>query len=248
MNNYGEITNPAAAENNRCSLRKIARHEEPEFSNASILNSMEKFVKAVNEMEETILVPSRLLDLAVGDANDTICPKAGIVKGGNVSGSGVTSIKDSLSNTDLYRLYNIVNQMKVELLWSQDSADESRDEEALDQQQQQQQQESLAQHRAKAQAAGHARCPSTTSMQSLQSASSLISATSSSGSASDSDSDLGIENDSGLESEEPSDRLANLAADDFRRHLRGLHRSISRMTEAAEYLTLRYQADVGGQV
>lgn len=105
--------------------------------------------------------------------------------------------------------------------------------------------------RAKAQVAameharlGHARCPSTTSMQSVQSASSMVS----SSSASDSDSDTGIENDSGLESEEPSDRLANLAADNFRRHLRGLHRSISRMTEAAEYLTLRYQAQVGGQV
>lgn len=106
--------------------------------------------------------------------------------------------------------------------------------------------------RAKAQVAaqeharlGHARCPSTTSMQSVQSASSMVS----SSSVSDSDSDTGIENDSGMESEDqPSDRLANLAADNFRRHLRGLHRSIARMTEAAEYLTLRYQADVGGQV
>ena len=97
----------------RCSLRRIARHEEPEFSNASILNSMEKFVRSVNEMEETILVPSRLLDLAVGDASDTICQKE--------SKLGSTKIKDSLANTDLYRLYNIVNQMKVELLWSQEN-------------------------------------------------------------------------------------------------------------------------------
>lgn len=102
----------------RCSLRKIARHEEPEFSNASILNSMEKFVKTVNEMEETILVPSRLLDLSVGDATDAICQKA--EKHGCAN-----SIKDSLSKTDLYRLYNIVNQMKVELLWSQENPAEA---------------------------------------------------------------------------------------------------------------------------
>ncbi|XP_011505876.1 PREDICTED: uncharacterized protein LOC105368550 isoform X2 [Ceratosolen solmsi marchali] len=231
--NYGEMGsgNGNTAENNRCSLRRIARHEESEFSNASILNSMEKFVRTVNEMEETILVPSRLLDLAVGDDTDTISEKA--------DKHGCNSIKDSLCNTDLYRLYNIVNQMKVELLWSQENPTEFLADELQEPQ------------RAKVQVAameharlGHARCPSTTSMQSLQSASSLVL----SSSASDSDSDTGIENDSGLESEEPSDRLANLAAENFRRHLRGLHRSISHMTEAAEYLTLRYQADVGGQV
>ena len=101
----------------RCSsLRKIARHEETEFSNASILNSVEKFVKSVNEMEETILVPSRLLDLAVGDSTDTICEKTK-AKSGN-------SIKDTLYNTDLFRLYNIVNQMKTDLLWSQENTEE----------------------------------------------------------------------------------------------------------------------------
>lgn len=29
-------------------------------------------------------------------------------------------IKATLANVDLYRLYNIINQMKVEVLWSQD--------------------------------------------------------------------------------------------------------------------------------
>lgn len=71
-------------------------------------------MRTVNEMEETILVPSRLLDLAVGDASDTISQK-----------SEKHGVKDRLSNTDLYRLYNIVNQMKVELLWSQDNAAET---------------------------------------------------------------------------------------------------------------------------
>ena len=179
---------------------------------------METFVRTVNEMKETILVPSRLLDLAVGDDADTICLKS--------HRHSSATIKDTLGNTDLYRLYNIINQMKVELLWSKESSANSESDEQ------------------KADRLGHVRCPSTTSMQSVQSASSIASSTSSS---SDSDSDAVIENDSGLESED-NDRLANQAAENFRRHLRGLHRSINRMTEAAEYLTLRYQADVGGQV
>lgn len=185
-------------------------------------------------MEETILVPSRLLDLSVGDAGDTVCQK---VKHGS-------TIKDTMANTDLYRLYNIVNQMKVELLWSQKSSDEGQAEDDEEDRALQESRRLKSVSRASTESVrlGHARCPSTTSMQSVQSASSIIS------SSSDSDSDIGIENDSGLEIEETNDRMANLAAENFRRHLRGLHRSIKRMTQAAEYLTLRYQADVGGPI
>lgn len=46
-------------------LRRIARHDDQEFSNQSIINVMEKFVKTVNAMDETILVPSRLMDRQV---------------------------------------------------------------------------------------------------------------------------------------------------------------------------------------
>lgn len=46
-------------------MRRIARHDDQEFSNQSILNAMEKFVKTVNAMDETILVPSRLMDCSV---------------------------------------------------------------------------------------------------------------------------------------------------------------------------------------
>lgn len=219
----------------------MARHEEPEFSNASILYSMEKFVKAVNEMEETILVPSRLLDLAVGDSSDTVSQK------------GLTNINTTMPHTDLYRLYNIVNKMKLELLWSQkSSADENNDDEEIDIDDRRTTKSSSASLTTTTTATstdhvrlGHARCPSTTSMQSVQSASSLISSSSSS---SDTDSDVGIEIDSGMETEDTiNDKYANQAAENFRRHLHGLHRSIKRMTNAAEYLTLRYQADVGGQ-
>ncbi|XP_044595501.1 mid1-interacting protein 1 [Cotesia glomerata] len=241
-----------SVENNRTQMRRITWNDEAEFSNASILNSMEKFVKAVNEMDETILVPSRLLDLAVGDAGDTVCQK------------GKSTIKDTMPNTDLYRLYTIVNTLKVELLWSQKSSIEAQDEETEEEETNRRQiiksgvtngvsspsvspptPSTITGSEKSVESAavrlGHTRCPSTTSM---QSASSVISSLSSS----DSDSDMGVENDSGLESEDQPDRLANQAAENFRRHLRGLHRSIKRMTQAAEYLALRYQADVGGPV
>ncbi|KAH0944907.1 hypothetical protein HN011_009354 [Eciton burchellii] len=218
------------------SLRRIARHDEPEFSNASILNSMEKFVRTVSEMEDTILVPSRLLDLSVGDAGDTICMK----------GKRGSTVKDTLAKTDLYRLYNIINRMKIELLWSQEpKRDVKADEQAPIRSHSigSPSTESAHHHPAVVTGGrlGHARCPSTTSMQSVQSASSIVS-------TSDSDSELGVEIDSGLENEECIADLASIAAENFKRHLRGLHRSISRMTEAAEYLTLRYQVDVDGQV
>ncbi|XP_012543340.1 uncharacterized protein LOC105840813 isoform X1 [Monomorium pharaonis] len=228
--NYGDMTNVDPAR----SLRRIARHDEPEFSNASILNSMEKFVRTVSEMEDTILVPSRLLDLSVGDAGDTICMK----------GKRGCTVKDTLANTDLYRLYNIINQMKIELLWSQEPQPTVADDQTpIKSHPVGSPSAELVHHHPMASVngrLGHVRCPSTTSMQSVQSASSIAW-------TSDSDSENGIEIDSGLEGEECVD-LASIAAENFKRHLRGLHSSIARMTEAAEYLTLRYQADVGGQV
>ncbi|XP_029679716.1 uncharacterized protein LOC115245498 isoform X2 [Formica exsecta] len=228
--NYGDMSNADPAR----SLRRIARHDEPEFSNASILNSMEKFVRTVSEMEDTILVPSRLLDLSVGDAGDTICMK----------GKRGYTVQDTLANTDLYRLYNIINQMKIELLWSQEpTRGTEMDDQLLIKSLPVGSPSAELHHYPVAVTGarlGHVRCPSTTSMQSVQSASSMAS-------TSDSDSEVGIEIDSGLEGEECAD-LASIAAQNFKRHLRGLHRSIARMTEAAEYLTLRYQADVGGQV
>ncbi|KAL0134629.1 hypothetical protein PUN28_001436 [Cardiocondyla obscurior] len=220
------------------SLRRIARHDEPEFSNASILNSMEKFVRTVSEMEDTILVPSRLLDLSVGDGGDTISMK----------GKRGSTVKDTLANTDLYRLYNIINQMKIELLWSQEPTTMADDQTMANKSHPVGSPSADLTHHHSAAVTngrlGHVRCPSTTSMQSVQS----VQSASSIAWTSDSDSENGIEIDSGLEGEECVVDLASIAAENFKRHLRGLHSSIARMTEAAEYLTLRYQADVGGQV
>lgn len=50
--------------NCRNCLRRII-HDDQEFSHQSIINVIERFVKTVNLMEETILIPSRLMDRQV---------------------------------------------------------------------------------------------------------------------------------------------------------------------------------------
>ncbi|CAH0592282.1 unnamed protein product [Chrysodeixis includens] len=80
-------------ENSRNTLRKIARHDDTEFSKQSILNDMEKFVKMVNVMDETVLVPSRLMNL----------PQEG--------------------DDDPFNMFAMLNDLKTELLWSTGDAD-----------------------------------------------------------------------------------------------------------------------------
>ncbi|XP_038208179.1 mid1-interacting protein 1-B [Zerene cesonia] len=75
-------------ENSRNTLRKIARHDDTEFSKQSILNDMEKFVKMVNTMDETVLVPSRLMNL------------------------------QQEGDDDPFSLFAMLNDLKTELLWA----------------------------------------------------------------------------------------------------------------------------------
>ncbi|GBP68101.1 Mid1-interacting protein 1A [Eumeta japonica] len=84
-------------ENSRNSLRRIARHDDTEFSKQSILNDMEKFVKMVNTMDETVLVPSRLMDVQ-RDGED-----------------------------DPFNLYAMLNDLKNELLWSRGDTEEHQE-------------------------------------------------------------------------------------------------------------------------
>ncbi|KDR21569.1 mid1-interacting protein 1-like isoform X1 [Zootermopsis nevadensis] len=228
-------------ETTRNCLRRIARHDDTEFSNQSIMNVMEKFVKAVNDMDETILVPCRLMDLKVGDAGDTVVEMKASSKhaGSGNSGKRCKSTLNDMASTDLYNLYTMVNCVKNELLWGQNVAPEEEDE----------RQKSLnggigsvtPTSASSGSVKGHLRRPSTVSMTSINSTASI----------SDSDSDTGNENDSGIEAEENNGQGSDYSlqvAESFRRHLHGLHHSLQQITEAAVYLTTRYQNDVGGAV
>lgn len=180
---------------------------------------MEKFVKSVNIMDETILVPCRLMDLKVGDAQD-VTEETSTKK----HGPKRENIKDLLSSADLFDLFNMLNSVKVDLLWAQTNGETVEKVETKP-----------------VQTKGHIRRPSTVSMASTNSAASVIS---------DSESDTGNENDSGIEAEEPvENKDPTLAiANNFRRHLNGLYTSLQQLTDAANYLTKRYQHDVGSTI
>lgn len=169
---------------------------------------MERFVRTVNEMEETILIPSRLLDLTAGDSDDRV----------NLEGKHGSIVKMISVDMDLHRLYNIITRMKIELLWSKRRLIDIQE---------------LKEDFVPAQKSMNSRYSSTASIQSVQS----------SWTSSDSESDTCIE-DSVLASEYEADAIAK----SFETHLRGLHHSIQKMTLAAEYLTMRYQADITSQM
>ncbi|KAJ8934887.1 hypothetical protein NQ314_013167 [Rhamnusium bicolor] len=202
------------------SLRRIARNDDTEFSHQSILNVMEKFVKTVNKMDETILVPCRLMDQKVGDEHDPACVQ-------NPKTKSSHSVHEILNSTDLFEIYNMLNGVKDGLLWGQS-------EESLP--------KVNTTNTTSTVTKGHIRRPSTVSVASTNSSSSTLSDT-------DSESGSSNENDSGIEEppveeEGKADRIAH----DFRRHLNGLTSSLRQMTEAAQYLTWRYQYDIGGPV
>ncbi|XP_076671288.1 mid1-interacting protein 1A isoform X1 [Andrena cerasifolii] len=192
----------------RENLERLLRHNEPEFSKASIFKSMERFLRRVNEMEETILIPSRLLDLTAGDSDDRV----------NLEGKHGSIVKMISVDMDLRRLYNIITQMKIELLWSKRRLIDIQE---------------LKEDFVPAHKSMNSRYSSTASIQSVQST----------WTSSDSESDTSIEG-SVLASEYDADAIAK----SFQRHLRGLHHSIQKMTLAAEYLTMRYQADITSQM
>ncbi|XP_061400731.1 uncharacterized protein LOC133336450 isoform X1 [Musca vetustissima] len=275
MNGYTDITKL----DTRSCLRRIARHDELQFSKDSIVNVMEKFVKTVNVMDETILVPCRLMDRQVGDSTDII-PTPGkdvtsnqhtLLPNANGKRKNVNSknVHEFLHSSELSNLYNVLNALKNDLLWT--GKDDSEDD--LDEQMnsclhisETSKTENICNAAAAANASnstsskGHNRRPSTASMASIASVSQL----------SDSESDISNENDSGVESESNkngSDANSSSSSEDghvqkksanvdkatelakrCRRHLNGLYQCLEQMTEAANYLTARYQSDIGGSV
>ncbi|XP_026282183.1 mid1-interacting protein 1-B [Frankliniella occidentalis] len=217
-------------ESNRSCLRRA--RDEAEFSNQSIFSSMEKFVNAVQDMDETILVPCRLMDLKVGDATDSVPspPEPKIqFKPGMKATRRVEGFRDTMASADLYNLYTLVNTVKNELQWGM--REHCPVDEGIDS-------PTITPVSSTTHIKGHQRRPSNVSVSSTNSSS-----------ISDADSDTGNENDSGFDGEaSPKPECTQQVAQNFRRHLHGLYRSLEQMTEAATYLTARYQKDVGDAV
>ncbi|EDW61824.1 putative uncharacterized protein DDB_G0281733 [Drosophila virilis] len=279
MSGYTDLTK---LETSRNCLRRIARHDEQQFSKDSIVNLMEKFVKTVNTMDDTILVPCRLMDRQIGDSTDII-PATGkdttanqLTKSSSAQGkrgaAHSKNVQEFLNASELFNLYTVLNALKKDLLWTNNQDDDDTELET-EQQQQQQQLSQAAETKTEANTSssssssggssggsssrvkGHVRRTSTASMMSTTSVSNL----------SDSESDISNEIDSGLESDgnksdhaqstdgsdiadaarQPQSDKATELAQRCKRHLNGLYQCLEQMTEAANYLTARYQSDIG---
>ncbi|KRT84764.1 hypothetical protein AMK59_897 [Oryctes borbonicus] len=212
--------NITASMDSRNCLRRIGRHDDTEFSHQSVINVMERFVRSVNTMDDTILVPCRLMDMKVGDEQDPTDHKQ--------NSKSKHDINNTLNSADLLDLYNMLHSIKADLLWCKGEHLE-KDEES---------QKNTNSSNTHLTVKGHVRRPSTVSVTSTNSVSSI----------SDTESETGNEIDSGIE-EPPcvTDRTQQVAQN-FRRHLYGLTKSLKQFTEAAQYLTNRYQYDIGNPI
>lgn len=207
----------------RNSLRRIARNDDTEFSHQSILNVMEKFVKTVNKMDETILVPCRMMDQKVGDENDPSSIQ-------NPKSKSAHTVHQLLNSADLFQLYSMLNGVKDGLLWGQ-VEDQPKTEKTT---------ASPSTSVTLPVTKGHNRRPSSVSVASTNSSASTLS---------DTDSESGvIENDSGIDEGALEEGKVEKIAQDFKRHLHGLTTSLRQMTEAAQYLSWRYQYDIAGPI
>lgn len=215
----------------RSSLNKnLFNQKESGYSSHSVIQSMENFVDAVHEMDDTILVPSRLMDLKV-DGSKPDCKS-----------SSLAAILISLP--DLFTLYTMVRNLKNQLQWG-----------IKDQRPMEEDGMTTPGHYSSTtttapylttpllSAKGHIRRPSTASMSSTNSSTASV--------ISEPDSEASIENDSGIDAElDACTKMSTLdiLEQNFQRHLRGLGDTLNQLTEAAHYVTKRYQKDVLGVV
>ncbi|XP_065573275.1 uncharacterized protein LOC136035413 isoform X1 [Artemia franciscana] len=209
-----------------CARKKMSFDSSAvEFSQQSIVSVMDRFVKAVANMNENILVPRALMDGKVGfdsDLERNVAPKS-------------RSFIRNLQAADLYNLYQTLNKIKTELTW----ASSSQEENCIEFTKPQKSKSLLGQNPG--------RRPSSGSLP-MSSASSLSAA------VSDTESEIGTDQDtedSGVETErditfdESEEDCVQKVAHQFRKHLLGLHKSLEHLTDTANYLTKRYHTEIG---
>lgn len=197
-----------------------------EFSQQSLVFAMERFARSVANMDETVMVPCKLMDVPVGSDPEL---------DQRVPRRSRAMIRD-MQAADLHSLYSMLNSLKNELIWGAKSSETPAVTST------QQRSENTSNHHNSSRMM--VRRPSVNSMTSTASVSS--------GTAySDSDSESGLDHesteDSGVEAEREPDGEESVEqmANQFRRHLHGLHQCLEHMADAAHYLTHRYQVEIG---
>lgn len=168
-----------------------------------------------------------MMDQKVGDENDPSTIQ-------NPKSKSSHTVHQLLNSSDLFELYSMLNGVKDGLLWGsvEDAANTEKTTTPVA--------TSVTTFVTIPVIKGHIRRPSSVSVASTNSSASTLS---------DTDSESGvIENDSGIDEVAQEEGKVDKIAQDFRRHLHGLTNSLRQMTEAAQYLTWRYQYDIGGPI
>jgi hypothetical protein len=250
------VTRSTTGGNSCGTRRKLSRWDQSEGSNrssGSLLTTMEKFVQTVEDMNETILVPCRLMDAKFDQAAAT---PHGDPKGRLLS---------NLSGVDLYQFYSMLNSVKNDLMWGNKSQQMSSNGQTLNGTT-----ISISSDGIMSSSSTPSEVFSTSSLPSLPSSASTTStssvtststhngtgggevkgharrpstvSTTSSTSASDTEFSE-LNDDSGVEGEE---EYSQHMADSFHHHLNGLQQCLKDLTLAADYVTNRYNNDLGG--
>jgi len=219
-------TNKSGSNGN--SRRKMSRWDqsEPNHSNGSLLSTMERFVQTVDDMNETILVPCRLMDLKFDQQAQASTGHSGATNGG--AGGETKRLMQNLNGVDLFQFYSMLNTVKNDLMWGNKSQSQAATVVGCNNSHNSQLNSQPPQSQP-AEVKGHARRPSTVS-------------TTSSTSASDTEFSE-LNEDSGVEAEE---EYSQHMADSFHHHLSGLQQCLRDLTIAADYVTTRYNSDLGG--
>ncbi|KAK7083596.1 hypothetical protein SK128_025729 [Halocaridina rubra] len=217
---YDSVDNyhPLGLEDN--SVRMINQEDLNDFSSQSIVCAMDRFVKAVNNMNETIMVPCRLLDIEVNSQKPsptTKVPK--LLKAGG----------------DPYSYYSILNSVKNDLIWGASTNDDDATTDNA----------SLTPSINSTRWTGQETNAPLSKKQPIRRESTLSLASVSS----EGDSEVGSESteeDDGSSnmSEEGSSRgvaATNNVTDTLRMHLFGLHSCLKNLTDTATYITDCYQ-------
>lgn len=74
---------------------------------SSLLIALKKFVGAVEVMDETVMVPSRLKDLEVSDSNRPVISE---------SNNNCTSLPNVQPGANLYSFYKVLNKLQKEIV------------------------------------------------------------------------------------------------------------------------------------
>lgn len=199
---------------------------------------MDRFVKAVNNMSATVLVPSKLRDM-------------------DIPGRKMSRIPPALAHTDLYSFYVVLNEVKKELLWGPGCGAAAAATTALPLQSarllaacstpkphHQPLRPLVAVPCASSAGLVASSCPQHVRQPSDESLGSMGSTAGSSSSDPDTDDS---EVDSLLTDRDscaPGDEHTSHLAAAFRHHLQGLHTILHQLADSADYLCARYQEEI----